>query len=142
MDPAEIDAYFDACMLIGFQKLDFKDIKIHDPLKNKSKSPSNISICHEYSNCNLDINQDTLEEAITSGTFNKHHVKGECWINSLMDFYGDSVLNRDKKKNIITKLDLLNIMNKTEEDLQGGLCITDVVPFFEKFSVPLRFFKS
>jgi hypothetical protein len=31
IDPAEIDAYFDASMLIGFQKLDFKDIKVHDP---------------------------------------------------------------------------------------------------------------
>ena len=31
MDPAETDAYFDACMLIGFQKLDFKDFKVHDP---------------------------------------------------------------------------------------------------------------
>ena len=39
MDPAETDAFFDACMLIGFQKLDFKDFKIHDPSKNKSKKP-------------------------------------------------------------------------------------------------------
>ena len=59
-----------------------------------------------------------------------------------MDFYGDSNFNPDKKKNLITKLDLLKILHKTEEDLQEGLCITDVVPFFEKFSVPLRFFKS
>ena len=38
IDPAEIDAYFDACTLIGFQKLDFKDIKVHDPLKTNLKA--------------------------------------------------------------------------------------------------------
>jgi hypothetical protein len=78
-------------MLIGFQRLDFKDVKVHEPLKNKSRSPDNISICYKYTSCPLDLKQDTLEEALTSGTFNKHHVKGECWINSLMDFFGDSI---------------------------------------------------
>jgi hypothetical protein len=88
--------------------------------KNKSRSPSSISICYKYSSCNIDIDQDTLQEALTSGTFNKHHVKGECWINSLMDFYGDTILNPDKKKNLITKSDVLKIINKTEEELKEG----------------------
>ena len=138
IDQSEIETYFDACMLIGFQKLDFKDVKVHDPFTSKSKSPDNISIWYKYTSCPLDLKQDTLEEALTSGTFNKHHVKGECWINLLMGFYGDSILNPDKKKNIITKKDVLTKLNKTEEDLQEGLCVEDIIPFFEKFSVPLR----
>ena len=129
----EISTYFDACLLRGFQKIDLKDVKVYEPLKNKSKSPGNISICYKYTSCPLDLNQEKIQEALTSGTFNKHHVKGECWINSLMDFYGDSILNPDKKKNIITKFDLLKILNKTEEDLQQGLSIEDIIPFLKNF---------
>ena len=55
-----------------------------------------------------------------------------------MDFYGDNLLNPDKKRNQITRQDVLNIINKTEEDLKEGLTIQDIVPFFERYRVPLR----
>ena len=94
----EMSDYFDAVMLFDFEHIDISDIAVYQPLTNRSRAPDNVSICYRYTSCNIDLNQDTLEDALAHGTFNKHHVKGECWINSLMDFYGDSILNPDKKK--------------------------------------------
>ena len=91
----EVVNYFDACLLLGFEQINLKDVETYIPLKNKSRSPDNVSICYKYTSCPLDLTFDTLEEALAQGTFNKHHVKGECWINSLMDFYGDTILNPD-----------------------------------------------
>jgi hypothetical protein len=87
----EVENYFDACMLIGFEQMTLNDVEAYNPLNNRSRSPDNVSICYKYTSCPLDLTFDTLEEALAQGTFNKHHVKGECWINSLMDFYGDTI---------------------------------------------------
>ena len=122
-------------MLIGFEQINLNDVEAYNPLNNRSRSPDNVSICYKYTSCPLDLTFDTLEEALAQGTFNKHHVKGECWINSLIYFYGDTSLNPDKKKNIITKLDVLKIINKTEAELKEGLSVEDVKPFFLKSSL-------
>ena len=95
----EVSNYFDAAMLIDFEHIDISDVAVYQPLANRSRAPDNVSICYRYTSCNIDLSQDTLEDALAHGTFNKHHVKGGCWINSLMVFfYGDSILNQDKKK--------------------------------------------
>ena len=42
----------------------------------------------------------------------KHYIKNECWINILYDFYGDNLLSQEKKRNLITREIILEILGK------------------------------
>ena len=59
-----------------------------------------------------------------------HYVANACWINTLYDFYGDNLLSQEKKRNLITKSIILEILGKTKENIKEGLSISEVLPFF------------
>jgi hypothetical protein len=78
----------------------------------------------------------TFKEALGK----QNYAKDECFINSIYDFYHDSVLKTDKKRNVITRANILKTIGKTEENVKDGLSIQDVLPFFEKHRLQLRVF--
>ena len=60
----------------------------------------------------------------------KHnYVENECWINTLYDVYGDNLLSSNKKRNAVTREIILQIINKTEDDIKNGLSVYDIHPF-------------
>jgi hypothetical protein len=60
----------------------------------------------------------------------KHnYVENECWINTLYDVYGDNLLSSTKKRNAVTREIILQIINKTEDDIKNGLSVHDILPF-------------
>ena len=71
---------------------------------------------------------------------NNKYVENECWINSIYDFYHDTLLRPDKKKNMITRQTILEVLGRTEEDIKIGLTVDDVLPFFVKYKLRLRVF--
>ena len=63
----------------------------------------------------------------------------ECWINTIYDFYHETLL--DPKKPVryrITRDDILEILGKTKDSIKEGLTIHEVAPFFEKSRLKLR----
>ncbi|MFM7982045.1 MAG: hypothetical protein ACKPKO_22270 [Candidatus Fonsibacter sp.] len=57
----------------------------------------------------------------------------ECWwINALYDNYEEALLRTSKKKNLITRETILEVLGRTEEDIKEGPTIKEVLPFFEK----------
>ena len=42
----------------------------------------------------------------------------ECWINALFNNYEQTLLRSDKKKNLITKETILEVLGKAEEDIK------------------------
>ena len=68
------------------------------------------------------------------------YTQNECWINSITDFYGDTLMNTNRKRNILTRDKLLAILNKTEETVKLGISITDALPFFKLYKLKLRVF--
>ena len=46
------------------------------------------------------------------------------------DFYKDSPLRPDKKRNLITREIILRDLGRTEENIKNGLTIHDVLPLF------------
>jgi hypothetical protein len=38
----------------------------------------------------------------------------------------------------VTRADILNILGKTEDNIQNGITIQEVLPFFEQFQLKLR----
>ena len=47
----------------------------------------------------------------------KNYIKDELWKNSIYDFYKDSLLRPDKKRNLITREIILKGLGRTEENI-------------------------
>ena len=100
----------------------------------KRAAGQKLTIDYKYT-CNaLDLTKDTFEEAIKL----EHYREDECWVNALYDFYEDNLLSPDKKRNLINRDTILDVLGRTEDNLKDGLRIEDVVPFFDKYKLKLR----
>ena len=71
---------------------------------------------------------------------NEKYRDSACWINSIADFYGETLMNTDRKRNVLTRAKLLTILNKTEETVKLGISVKDVLPFFQQYKLNLRVF--
>jgi hypothetical protein len=113
---------------------------IYQPLTAKlQNSQEEISIYTRYITTELDTKKPTLKDAITK----EDRVINECWINTLMDFYGETVLSQNKSSRYrITREKLLDLLNVSEETVKNGLSVQDVLPFFEKFKLHLKVFNE
>ena len=78
----------------------------------------------------MDLSKDTFQKAIE----NFKYVEHECFINSLYDFYHDSLLSTDKTRNRITREKILEIIGKTEENVKEGISIEDIKPLLLNIS--------
>ena len=100
----------------------------------RCKSINNTFIATE-----LDINFDAIKEALD----NKNYIEIECWINTIMDYYGNTILSPEKALRYrFTREKLLEILNVNEETIKLGLSVKEVLPLFEKFKLPLKVFNE
>lgn len=107
----------------------------HKPLEKKLKSGEKVSINNKYIETTVDTSFDTFVEAIAK----KNHVRNECWINTLVDVYGDTLMS-NRKREVVNREKILEIIGKTEESIKEGISVKDVQPFFEKYRLQLRVF--
>jgi len=89
-----------------------------------------------YINTEFDLTTDTFTEAID----NDNYVVNECWLNTLYDFYKDTLLSTTKQRNVITRQKILEIIDRTEDNIKEGLTFEDVIPFFIKYKLRLTVF--
>jgi len=101
--------------------------------KQKLKDTTHSIINYKYIETNVDMSFNTLKEAID----NKNYIKDECWLNSIYDFYKDTLL-KERKRNNITRAKILEVIGKSEDDIKQGLSLKDILPFFEKYNLFLR----
>ena len=104
----------------------------------KHASGDKVAIQFKYCSTQLGLSKRTFRDALQKG---RHHVS-ECWINALYDNYEHTLLRTDKKKNLITRETILEVLGRTEEDLKEGLTINEVLPFFEKYKLKLRVYEA
>ena len=108
------------------------DIKTQNSIRCKSINSTYIST-------ELDINFDTIKEALD----NKSYIENECWTHTIMDYYGNTILSPEKALHFrFTREKLLEILNVNEETIKQGLSVKEVLPFFEKFKLPLKVFNE
>ena len=98
----------------------------------------NVSMYHRYIQTPLDPHYETFKEAIKV----EHYVKNECWLNTLTDYYKDTLMgDKKREKNKLTRGAILKIINKTEEDFKTkGASITDMAKVFEHFNLQVRIY--
>jgi hypothetical protein len=123
------DSYVSGILLLHYKLNQAKKLKPANPKGSTKKTTENIAIKYAYISNELDLSKNTFKEAIAK----KHYRKNECWINTLMDIYGDTLLSKDKQRYRLTREKLLQIIGRTEETIANGLTIQEMEPFFVKF---------
>ena len=116
--------YLKALYIIKIDYPDEAEAEQYIPKQNLSRDTTKSSCYYQYINTELDLTADTLHAALV----NKAYTENECWINTLYDNYKDTLLSLKKRK-VITRESILQILNKTEDDIKNGLSINDVIPF-------------
>ena len=114
--------YLDAIMVLSYDKK--PEIARAAPLTTRKRSDDQLMIQYNYASNTIDVAQDTMKEAME----NKRYVKNECWLNSIYDFYHDSLLSTEKKRDMVTRETILQVLDRTEDNIKQGLTIDDVLP--------------
>ena len=106
----------------------------YDPKKRKLRNSDNIGIYHRFIETELDPEYETFAEAIRV----KHYVKHECWINTLTDFYQNTLMG-ERRKQPLTREAVLNLIGTTENDFKTvGASIEDMSKVFREYRITAR----
>jgi hypothetical protein len=132
------DSYVSGILLLHYKLNQAKELRPANPKGSTKKTTEDIAIKYAYISNELDLSKNTFKEAIAK----KHYRKNECWINTLMDIYGDTLLSKDKQRYRLTREKLLQIIGRTEETIANGLTIQEMEPFFVKFRLQVRIFDA
>ena len=128
--------YICGILITKIKKVNMNEVPDYDRTSSLARDTSKISTYYNYISTELDLSKTTFEKAIKVDQY----AKDECWINTIYDFYGDNLLSCDKKRNVITREIILEIIGKTEDTIKSGLSIDDMRPFFVKFKLSVRVF--
>ena len=109
--------YLDAIMVLSYDKK--PEIAGVAPLTTRKRSDDKLMIQYCYASNQIDVAQDTLEKAMKKDKYVKH----DCWLNSVYDFYHDSLLKTDKKRSMITRETILQVLDRTGDNIKQGLTI-------------------
>ena len=121
--------YIDAIYIIDYDMIPTNSKK-YNPLDEELTNQDKFSIYHPYITTSINLPYEIFREALA----NKNHKANECWLNAILDNYSHTLLSQ--KKNNREKI--LEIINKTEDNIKDGISLNEMLPFFQHFSIPLR----
>ena len=140
---ADFKEMYDHAMLSGgaFQVVYFKDVtsiskgaSTYNPLDENLTNAQQISINCKYIHTTLDLGFSNFKQAMIKDTYKDT----ECWINTITDFYGDTLMDEKKNRIVLPRSIILSIIGKTEDNIHAGVNSKDVLPCFIKFRLQLR----
>ena len=135
MESPNGESYLHAMLVMKITKVSTNTLEF-EPKRQKNKDTNKVGAYYMYSCTPMDLSKDTFKEAIQ----NMNYTKDECFINTLYDFYRETLLNPDRSRNVVTRQSILETINMTEETVKNGISIEDIVPFFVKHRLQLRVF--
>ena len=123
-----------ACIKIKSVELVDKDGKHFDIMTENLTDASNVSIFHNYISTPMRMEASTIKEAIMKG----HYIEGLCWVNALIDFYGDTIMSEKCRKRLTVDR-IKEIIGKNDFDVMGA-SITDMEKVFKVYGIQVRIF--
>ena len=110
--------------------------KEYEPLEENLQDTQKLSMYHRYVDTKLDLERETFKDAIKI----VNYVENECCINTLYEYYSDSLLNLNKKHKayLITREIKLDTLGKTEDNVKEGIRQYQLNKFFDKYKIQLR----
>lgn len=80
------------------------------------------------------MGEETIQEAIKK----ENYIENECWINTLTDFYADTIMN-ERTRNRLTRDKIIEIIGRNNFH-DTGATIQEMEAIFKKFNVQVRIF--
>jgi len=115
----------------------YENVEPVNPAKIPKRAGNKSNIYYKYCSTTLDLTKNTFRQALEK----KNYKRDECWLNTIYDHYRDSLLNPNRSQRyVITREKILDTIGRTEETIQDGLTIDDILPFFQKHKLRLRVF--
>ena len=109
-----------------------------DETKRKLKDGDEKSLYHYSIWTDLNVDAEYFVNAIE----NEEHTEGECWINTMIDHYKDTLMSSNKwESKRMTRDKILKLMNLTEEEFRtNGASVEDMEPVFKEFKLTVRLY--
>ena len=105
------------------------------------RETKNVSIYNNYHETWIDPEEETVREAIQNKTYNENG----CWINALLETYKDTELTREKRGSLaktLSRKKILELLDRTEENIHKGASIKAMKSVFEYFSIPVKLYDT
>ena len=105
------------------------------------RETKNVAIYNYYYDTWIDPEGETVREAIENKTYNEN----ECWINALLETYKDTELTRQKRGSLaktLSRKKILELLDRTEENIHKGASIKAMKSVFEYFSIPVKLYDT
>ena len=127
---------FDAIKIQQVEKISKSGEKFDIMKENLTDGIQHVSMYHRYIYTDLNSNLTTLKQAIENST----HVENQCWINSLSDFYKDTLIDYGKR-NQLTREKIIEIIGGSDF-YSNGASIEEMDKVFKAFKIPARIYNS
>ena len=105
------------------------------------RETKNVAIYNYYYDTWIDPEAETVREAIENKTYNEN----ECWINALLETYKDTELTRQKRGSLaktLSRKKILELLDRTEENIHKGASIKAMKSVFEYFGIPVKLYDT
>ena len=130
------DNLFDAIKIQQVEKISKSGEKFDILKENLTDGLQQVSMYHRYIYTDLNSNLTTLRQAIENST----HVENQCWINSLSDFYQDTLMDYGKR-NQLTREKIIEIIGRSDF-YSNGASVEEMDKVFKAFKIPARIYNS
>jgi len=128
-------SYITGIHLVDYTSIDIEGVRPSNPATSRKRASENVSCYNTYITTSLDLTKDYFFQAIERG----HYKKNRCWLNTLMDVYGNGLLSQNKQQRYIITVDkILETIGMTDYNIERGFTIHDFEQFFKKYRTPVR----
>ena len=131
--------YVDAIVIYSAEQVESPEN--FDVEEEDLRETKNVSIYNNYHETWIDPEEETVREAIQNKTYNEN----ECWINALLETYKDTELTREKRGSLaktLSRKKILELLDRTEENIHKGASIKAMKSVFEYFSIPVKLYDT
>ena len=103
-------------------------------LTENLRDATNVSIYHKYIHTPIKMSEGTIKKAIKKCNY----IENECCINSLPDFYSDTIMN-EKTRNRLTRYKIIEIIGRKNFS-ETDATIKEMEAVFKKLNIQVRIF--
>ena len=119
-------SYITGIYLVDYNSIDIERVRPSNPATSRKRASENVSCYNTYITTSLDLTKDYFFQAIERG----HYKKNRCWLNTLMDVYGNGLLSQNKQQRYIITVDkILETIGMTDYNIERGFTVHDFDQF-------------
>ena len=139
--PPEYKAYIQAFKILSIDEIPEKAGGAKTSiLEEELTDTRKVSTYSRYIELELKDDVSTFKEGLDEKL--KH--ENECWIDALVNYYGDTLMSENRKERLrLTREKVISIIGKTEEEFHlNGASVNDMAKVFDEFNLPVRIYDN